>query len=75
MLTFFLFESLQNKGDIFQREIMDLDFSLKIFVKKLEKTVFQVNFSHQAKPTITQPSRNEAGKVMVNWGSIIKNPK
>ena len=37
--------------------------------------MFKVNFSHQAKPTITQPSRNEAGKVMVNWGSIIKNPK
>merc|ERR1711936_379122 len=26
-----------------------------------------------AKPTVTQPSKNEPGKVMVNWGSIIKN--
>ena len=29
----------------------------------------------QGKPTVTQPSKNEPGKVMVNWGSIVKNAK
>jgi len=56
-------------------EILKLFLFVALALNEVNCSCFGTDASWQlnAKPTITQPSKNDPEKVMVTWGNIIKN--
>ncbi len=61
-----------NSGKL-QKRIRTADVIPKIAIRKCKILFLEVWLLMQAKPTVSQPSKNDATRVLVDWSKILKN--